>query len=282
MIPYFSRRIVLAALGAALSLSGCGRPDRELPTPAASAEQQTAATGSLAQGAYDDALRLAGEAQRSAQASATAVPATSSCAWLALDRAAGVITLDFGTAGCTGPDGRVRKGTITVTYQGGYLTPGSQTVVTFGSYSVDNNAVGGTVTLSGVSRNAAGKLQYVTIVGGGSLALADGSGTLLADLTRSTEWATGEGTGTAQDDVFAIITAGTLTWRNGVAYAVSTPSPLLVQSTCLSQGIVYPASGALSFKAAAKPAFGLDYGSGTCDKAATLTVGPTSRVITLP
>ncbi|WP_310394625.1 hypothetical protein [Hymenobacter sp.] len=276
------RPALLTALCAALLLSSCNHADRETPEPSVVEEQQTAADGSYAQAAYDDALRLAGEAERSAQASATAGPVTSSCAQLTLDRAAGIVTLDFGSAGCTGPDGRVRKGKITVTYQGGYLTPGSQTVLTFAGYSVDNNAVGGTVTLSGVSRNAAGKLQYTTTVAGGSLALANGGGTLLADLARTTEWTTGEGTGTAQDDVFAIVTAGTLTWRNGVAYAVTTPSPLLVQSACLSQGIIYPASGTLSLKAAAKPAFGLDYGSGTCDKTATLTVGPTSRVITLP
>ena len=67
--------------------------------------------------------------QHSLQASTTAAPATSSCAQVTVDRMARVLTLDFGTAGCIGADGRVRKGRISARYQGDYQVVGSQTVV---------------------------------------------------------------------------------------------------------------------------------------------------------
>ena len=276
--------LLSSALGAVLLLSSCSKAERDTPTPAVSSadEQRTAAFGSYVQAAYDDALRLAGEVQHSVQASATAAPVTTSCAQVTVDRTARVITLDFGTSGCTGADGRVRKGRISATYQGDYQAVGSQTTVTFTNYSVDNNVLSGSVALSGASRNAAGNLQFSVAIANGSLTLADGSGTLLADVARTTEWTAGSGTATVQDDAFTIGNAGTITWRNGTAYTLSTPTPLLVQGACFSQGIVYPVSGALAFKAAAKPAFGIDYGAGGCDKTATLTVGPSSQTITLP
>ena len=275
---------LLPAFGALLLLGGCSKTERDTPTPTVSfaEEQRTAALGSYAQAACDDALRLAGEVQHSLQASAAAAPVTSSCAQVSVDRMAHVLTLDFGTAGCAGVDGRVRKGRISATYQGDYQTVGSQTVVTFTNYSVDNNGLSGTVALSGASRNAAGNIQFSVAIANGSLTLADGSGTLLADLVRTTEWPAGSSTATVQDDAFAIVNTGTLTWRNGTAYALTTPLPLLVQGACFSQGIVYPVSGALSFKAPLKPAFGLDYGTGGCDKTATLSVGTATQVITLP
>lgn len=280
----FSHFLPAAVCGLALLLSSCQRGEKDTPTPAAASaeEQEAALSDSYAQAVYDDALRLAGEAETSAQASATAVPVSSSCAQVSLDRAASVLTLDFGTTGCTGTDGRTRKGKITVAYQGQYRTAGSQTVVTFVSYAVDNNAVGGTVTLSGVSRNAAGKLQYTVALANGTLTFADGSGTAQAALTRATEWTTGEGTASAQDDVFTVTDTGTLTRRSGTTYTIGTPVPLRLQSACLSQGIIYPVSGALSFKTGIKPAFVLDYGSGSCDKTATLTVGTASQTIALP
>ncbi len=278
----FPRFLPAAVCGLALLLSSCQRSEKDTPTPATAEEQEAALSDSYSQAVYDDALRLAGEIETSAQASATAVPVSSSCAQVSIDRMASVITLDFGTAGCAGADGRVRKGKITVTYQGSYRTAGSQTVVAFVNYAVDNNGVGGTVTLSGVSRNAAGKLQYTSTLANGTLTFADGSGTAQASLTRVTEWTTGEGTASAQDDVFTVTDTGTLTRRSGTTYVISTPIPLRLQSACLSQGIIYPVSGALSFKTGARPAFVLDYGTGSCDKTATLTVGSASQTITLP
>lgn len=170
---------LLPALGAVLLLSGCPKSERDLPTPTVSLaeEQRTTAIGSYPQAAYDDALRLAGEVQHSLQASTTAAPATSSCAQVTVDRMARVLTLDFGTAGCAGADGRVRKDRISASYQGDYQAVDSQTVVTFTNYFVDNNTVSGTVTLSGASRSAAGNLQFSVAVTNGSLTLADATRT---------------------------------------------------------------------------------------------------------
>src|SRR5215204_2068255 len=58
------------------------------------------------------------------------------------------ITTDFGTAGCTGRDGRTRYGKIITTYTGRLIEPGKSAATTFENYRVDSLSVSGTHTIT--------------------------------------------------------------------------------------------------------------------------------------
>jgi hypothetical protein len=60
------------------------------------------------------------------------------------------VVIDFG-AGCTGRDGRTRKGKIVIVYTGPLFVPGNSTTTTFDGYAVDDVSVEGTHKITNVS-----------------------------------------------------------------------------------------------------------------------------------
>src|SRR5882724_12626176 len=58
--------------------------------------------------------------------------------------------IDFGS-GCTGRDGRTRRGKITVTYSGRMILPGSSASTTFDGYFINDTKVEGTHTITNTS-----------------------------------------------------------------------------------------------------------------------------------
>ena len=61
------------------------------------------------------------------------------------------VTIDFGTTGCLGKDGKLRKGKIVTIYTGPMRIPGSKTSTTFIDYSVDSSKIEGTHTVENTS-----------------------------------------------------------------------------------------------------------------------------------
>ena len=187
---------------------------------------------------------------------------------------ADTLLVDFGT-GCTGHDGRVRKGKIQIIYTGKYWVSGSVRTQTFDGYSVNDNLVEGTRTITNNGKNASNQTNWTINAQNMKVTKSDGK-THSWNSVRTRTITTGEGTNTIWDDVYEI--TGTVDGVNakGVSFSAEITSPLVKEMGCkwLKQGVVV-------IKVNDKPDRTLDYGNGTCDDQATVTVGNKTKTITL-
>ena len=185
-----------------------------------------------------------------------------------------VMTIDFGTT-CTGKDGRIRSGKIIVKASSFKLFP-SVRQKTFENFMVDGRKIEGTVSktiqkdLINISRTANIKenIQIINTVKGDTISR-------VSDMTRLYKM-----------NVLADKTDDqTLTWgsavntrTNGVSSTktIAEATPLLFQASC--RHIV---SGIASFENSLGRKWSIDYGDGTCDDKATLTVNGKSKEITI-
>jgi len=186
------------------------------------------------------------------------------------------VVIDFG-AGCTGRDGRTRKGKIIIVYTGPLFVPGNSTTTTFDGYAVNDISVEGTHKISNVSTQSIKSFRVVV---------------LAAKLTKPsgdfTQWNSEktisqiEGLGTPLfplDDVFTLDGGANGSVKKGdrfFQWSTNIKEPLVKKFVCrwIVKGIVVMRK---SNTAVAE----LNYGNGTCDNKATLTVNGQVREITL-
>lgn len=186
------------------------------------------------------------------------------------------ITIDFGTTNCTCRDGRLRRGKIIVTYSGKYRDSGSVHTIGFDGYYVNNNSVLGTRTVTNMGKNSSGQ-SYFNIAVNGMIVLTTGD-TISHVATRVRTWTAGENTLALSDDEYNITGSGTNTRRTGKIVNYTIANPLVVALNCnwIKQGTIeFTPAGATSVKRT------IDYGSGSCDDQATVTVGTKTKTITL-
>jgi hypothetical protein len=201
-----------------------------------------------------------------------------------------VVTLDFGTVGCPGPDGRVRRGKIITEYTNRLTFPGAVATTTFDRFFVDAVNVQGTHKISNISgppippATIARKFKVEVI--NGKLSHPNGNyiewnsirtitqidGLLTPDFPR--------------DDVFRIeghaqgqVRRGTLLvrWESTII------DPLIRRLTCrwIVRGRIKTVRANLDPNNTRWVAI-LDFGAGNCDNLATITINGVTRQITLP
>ena len=187
------------------------------------------------------------------------------------------VTIDFGTTGCVGPMGHVRKGKIIVEVSGSYFTPGSVRSVTSDGFSVDDWAVEGTRTVTNLGENADGQLQWSVVVSNATLTDPnEGQGTWSTSRIRTL--LEGMETEGIEDDVYEITGTANGTNRNGKTWEASITVPLLKPMSC--RWIV---SGTVETAVQGRNGVHtLDFGNGDCDDKGIVT-GPNGfqREITL-
>lgn len=187
---------------------------------------------------------------------------------------ADTLIVDFGT-GCTGRDGRVRKGKINIVYTGKRFDSGSIRTQTFDGFSVNDNQVEGTRTITNKGQNSSNQTYWTISAQNMKVTKSDGT-TRSWSSERVRTITAGEGTSIISDDTYEI--TGTLDGTNakGVAFTSEITSPLVKEMGCqwIKQGVVV-------FKVSDKPDRTLDFGNGTCDDQATVTVKNRTKTITL-
>lgn len=192
------------------------------------------------------------------------------------------IITDFGAAGCIGRDGRARYGKIVTTYTGRLTEPGRSATTTFDGYKVDSIAVSGTHTIT--NTGSATTRQFTVEISNAKLARPNGN-----YVQRSARRVITQTLGLASvldplDDVFTIEGSASGTVKRGslaVSWESTITEPLVKRFTCpwLVKGKVKVIRRNQSSNS---PWAGvLDYGSGTCDNRATLTVNGVVRQIIL-
>lgn len=180
------------------------------------------------------------------------------------------ITIDFGTTGCVGLDGRTRKGSVTAVLSDSMRKAGSVRTITFSNYQVSN--VSGTqfVTIAGthtLTNNGLvnGNPSFTATMTNGNLTFPDGT-TRTWNATRTRTQTAGYGTATRADDVFSWTGTATGTNRYGIAYTATITTALEKAVACawIGKGVVEVTSGTRTRT--------IDYGTGTCDDQAVVTL----------
>lgn len=227
----------------------------------------------LAEGTYNDVSNIADQASTGSLSSYLAPlnsdhkSMLSTCATVTRDTIAvpHIITIDFGTANCLCSDGRYRRGIINVSYIGQYRDSASTHTITFANYYVNDNKVTGTKTVVNNGHNAAGNLTYSITVNGQIDKATGGTITWVSNRTR--EWIVGENTATWGDDVYLITGSANGTSSNGTAFTITITSPLRKEIACR-----HFVSGKFDLTPSGKATRHVDFGTGSCDNQATVTI----------
>ncbi len=184
------------------------------------------------------------------------------------------VTIDFG-AGCADANGVVRKGKIIVVTSKAFHEVGATRTLSFENYYVNDHKIEGinTVTNNGVNESNQ-PVRKVTLVGG-KVTTPEGK-TIERAFERTRTWTEGYATPFQLiDDVWQI--TGTTTGKsiNDKLFTSTIKTPLVVATNCR-----YIKSGVVEIITETKT-MSIDYGDGTCDDTATITIGEETKTITV-
>lgn len=183
------------------------------------------------------------------------------------------VTIDFGTAGCTLPNGNVLKGKIILSFTNDFEAMTKVISYTFENFYHNEISLNGNKTLTHIKSNVNGNPESRFEMDM-TLTLEDGAVYTRTGL-RVREWTAGHDTPTKDDDIHSITGNWSTTTPNGTRTATITV-PLKKLGNCH-----YIVEGTVIFTRNESEAV-LDYGNGECDNEATLTIdGGTPIIITL-
>ena len=205
----------------------------------------------------------------------------SSCATITFDTlaAAKTITVNFGITNCLGNDGRNRRGVLVISFTGKYRDSSTVINVTPQNYFVDDNQVTGSKTITNKGHNAANHLVY-EINANIQIIRAGGAGTISWQCNRQREWIAGESTHSWTDDLYSITGIANGTTSNGNSFTSNITSPLIRNMSISCRR--HFTQGVLEHTPSGKATRYIDYGNGTCDNLATVTINGIVYSITLP
>lgn len=198
------------------------------------------------------------------------------CSSVAIDTISSprVVTIDFGT-GCTGKDGKIRSGKISVTATSFKTFPSIRTK-TFQNYIVDGKKVEGTIVKT-ILQDKVNNVRTATSREDITVTLPDNQGTShrVADLTRIYDF---EVSGVRADNKVTSWGSVVFTKASGVTITktIEETNPLVYTASC--HHIV---SGLVSVTTSNGRSWSINFGTGDCDNLATLTMGGKTREIRL-
>ncbi len=191
------------------------------------------------------------------------------------------ITVDFGDSNCEGNDGVFRRGKIITTITDYYRNDDCVITTTLDNYYVNDYKVEGTKTVTNQGRNDAGHLHYTIEVTDATITSPEGE-EITWQSNRTREWIEGEettvltdGLAGILDDVYSITGSSSGVNRFGKSYTITITKALRVEADCfwISEGTIEIAPEDRKIRT-------LDYGDGTCDNNATVTIdGKTYNII---
>ena len=191
-----------------------------------------------------------------------------------------VLTIDFGTTGCTCLDLKTRSGKIVVTYLGHYKDSASTHTITTNNYYVDGYKVIVHKTVTNNGRNTSGQYWYSVTVNDSIIISTDSI--IHWNGSRTRTWFAGYSTADRSDDVYLIGGSTTVTRANGhtFTFAISSSAPLKVALGCrwIEDGTVTISSSSFT---GGDRILNYGYGGGSCDNLAQVTIGTHTYNITL-
>ncbi len=179
------------------------------------------------------------------------------------------LVIRFGPNDCMCLDGRNRKGTIIVSYNGEYTDAGQQHTITFDNYYVNDNQLTGTIATTRVDTTIAGNWYYKVTTADSMNVSQDPLNSQFVvwkgSLVR--KWVQGYTTGDRSDDIFSISGSALVTRPDGNVFSFDIATPLQFAMGCnFCESGVVNVSGYQGSRV-------LNYGAGNCDADAQLTIG---------
>jgi hypothetical protein len=216
----------------------------------------------LNEAAYDNNLQGSGFVAGTGQTNSILA-----CATVTVTPASGFpknVVIDFGTTGCTSPNGITRRGIINVNITDSLRRPGSIATMTFNNYYVGGFKKEGTITWTNTSTTGIKSWRRVCV--GGKITAANGTFWLHEGTQNIVQTA---GTNTPNiliDDVFSITGNRTVTNAAGRVRVGTIITALQKKTACdnIDQGI-YQIQGPNHVAV-------INYGDGTCDNRATISI----------
>jgi hypothetical protein len=190
----------------------------------------------------------------------------------------GILTIDFGL-GCTDIHGNVRKGKITIAYNGRRFLVGSTVVTTLAGYEINGVKIEGIRTVANTSASTQSDPIFTTTMVGGKITWPDGT-SVSRDETTTRERKLGS---TPDDTQWFVTGSASGINRHGLEYIMTITSKLVYKRTCAVNDKIYiPVQGIkeLVVNSSSKK-ITIDYGAGACDKLVTITIKGKSKVVVL-
>ena len=187
-----------------------------------------------------------------------------------------VITIDFGTAGFINHRGDTIKGKLTVTITGKMYIANSSRTIAFRNFSINSNAVTGTKTVTYKGQNSI-QNHYWTISADLAFTLSDGK-TMTWKSERTRERISNNNTPKIMwDDTFSLkgTASGVNLKGNNYSIVIDDNNPLIIIG-----GFPFFVKGTATTTVKTKIAV-IDFGDGTKDNKATITINGVTKEITL-
>jgi hypothetical protein len=188
----------------------------------------------------------------------------------------GVLTIDFGQ-GCTDDHGTVRKGKISIAYNGRRFLPNSSVVTTLEGYEINGVKIEGTRTIANTSASSLSDPIFTTIMEGGKITWLDGT-SILRDERTTFELKPGS---TPAENQWFVSGSASGTNRDGLNYSMTITDKLLYKRACAVNNKVYMAVQGTKELVVENKKVTIDYGTGACDKLVTITIRSKSKVVEL-
>jgi hypothetical protein len=183
------------------------------------------------------------------------------------------VTIDYGTTGCLGLNGYLRKGKISYIIDKKLFNTGAKIIASFDNYSVNGYKLEGTYTIT--NNGSANGINVTAVLVNGKVTHPDGKWYSRASTTNWIQSA-GMSTLTIIDDEYNLTGNGTISSSEGNTLTAASKTNLLRKVSCVNT-----VSGLLDLTYN-NIAGVLDFGNGECDKAAVITVAGKQYSVTLP
>jgi len=190
------------------------------------------------------------------------------------DAPKGVLTIDFGAAGCSDGKGNTRTGKLIFTYNGRRFQPGSTVVTTTDNYTINGVKLEGVRTLTNVSGSTAEAPKFNVVLSNGKATFPDAT-VALRESNITWQWIRANN---PLEDYLLIDASSTAngTTRGGRTYSVSLSKALKYKRFC---GIAV--EGTKKYLIDGSKEITIDYGDGTCDYSVVITVNGVTRSLTV-
>ena len=186
------------------------------------------------------------------------------------------VTIDFGR-GCTGRDGKVRKGKLVIAYTGPLFIPKNSATTSFEGFAIDNVQVQGTHKI--INEGSQDKKAFKVIITRAKLSKDNGNFSEWNSERTITQAEGGLTPFIALDDAFTI--------TGKASGSVQKDDKFFQWSTEITEALVkkfacrWIVKGSLSFRKSNATELLLDYGTGNCDNKAIFTLNGQAREISL-
>jgi hypothetical protein len=187
----------------------------------------------------------------------------------------GIITINFGTTGCTDARGNTRKGKVIVEFKGRRFMPNSTITTTLEGYEVNGIKLEGTRTVTTLGTSTESAPSFKIVLTGGKATWPDGT-TATREVDRTRTWIRQTN---PLNDSWTISGSANGTNRQGKLYELNITKALVYKRECaLSSRIFMAVEGTKELTVDGKK-ITIDYGAGDCDRLVTITINGVSREV---